>query len=75
MTRGGVLTILPFDVWRPSEFLVEKAEELPELALRGAMKVKFGVEDVEFEEDHVEVVWLAMNPPQIHGSRVDPCPI
>ena len=33
---------------------------------------KFEVKGVEFEEDRVEVVRLAVNPNQIHNSGVDP---
>ena len=70
MTGGGsLMIILPFIVWRIPEFLVEGAEELVE---RETAMEKFEVKDVEFEEDRVEVVWLAVNPPQIRSNGVDP---
>ena len=61
ITGAGYLTSLPFVVWRAPEFLVERAEEWG--AERETVMVKFEVKDVEFEEDHVEVVRLAVNPP------------
>ena len=69
ITWGSSLTSLLFTVWRPSEFLVERAEELAELE---TVMVKFEVKDVKFEENYVEVIRLVVNPPQIHNSRVDP---
>ena len=61
--------ILPFAVWRPLKFLVERAEELAE---QWTVKVKFEIKDVEFKEDRMEVVRLAVNPPKIHDNGVDP---
>ena len=60
MTWGSSLVILPFVVLRPPELLVEGVEELVEWEI---MMEKFEVKDVEFEENHVEVVRLAVNPP------------
>ena len=60
MTRRDSLIIILFAIWRPPEFLVEAVEQLAE---RETVMEKFEVKDVEFEEDHMEVVRLAVNPP------------
>ena len=54
---------------RPLKFLIEVAEELAE---RETIMTEFGFKDMEFEEDRVEVVWLVVNPHQLHSSGVDP---
>ena len=56
---------LPFVLWRPPEFLVEREEELAEWE---TTMVKLEVKDVEFEEDRVEVVRLVVNCHQLSSS-------
>ena len=67
MMAGRLSMVLLFALWRPLEFLVEEAEELDEWE---TAMVKLEVEDVEFEEDHVEVVWLVVNHHQLSSSGV-----
>ena len=69
MTRGYSPMAPSFVLWRPPEFLVEGAEELAE---QETTMIELEIKDVEFEEDHVEVVWWVVNPHQIHNSGVDP---
>ena len=55
MLQGGSSAASPSALWRPLEFLVKEPvkEELDEWE---ATLEKLKVKDVEFEEDHMEVV-------------------
>ena len=48
------------------------AEGAKEFVGRETAMEKFEVKDVEFEEDHLEVVRLIVNPHYLHSSGVDP---
>ena len=64
MLQGGSSAASPSALWRPLEFLVEEV-----------VQEELEVKDVEFEEDHMEVVRLVMNPYQLSGSGVNPCQV
>ena len=59
MIRGGLLVTFPSALGRPPEFMAEEATEF--IRWKTTME-KFKVYDVEFEEDHLEVVRLTANP-------------
>ena len=59
MTRGGFLETLTFSLRRPPEFMIGRAKEF---SRREIEMEKSEVNGVEFEEDHLEVVRLTVNP-------------
>ena len=71
MLQGGLSVASLSALWRPLEFLVEEAVQ-EELDGWEATIEKLEVKDVKFEEDHMEVVRLLMNPHKLLGSGVNP---
>ena len=71
MSQGGSSIASPSAPWEPSEFLVEEAVQKEQDEWEATME-RSEVKDVEFEEDHIEVVWLVKNPHQLSRSGVNP---
>ena len=71
MSQGGSLAASPSTLWRPPKFLVEKALQEKRNEREAPME-KLEVNDVEFKDDHMEVVRLVRNPHQLSRSRVNP---
>ena len=63
MLQGDSPSASPFALWRPPELLVEEAVQEKQDEWKASM---------EFEEDHMDVVRLVVNPHQLSGSEANP---